>query len=223
MLEQWLRPMSVPEFTRTCFRQRVHAAPGTAAAVVPALDWDVLGEVLAVADPAHVLVVAKGVQLDRRRPRDLSEVRALFSEGIGCVVRQGARYHPQLAQIARQFARTLPGQIDLHIFATPAGTHGFGWHYDIEDVFIVQTAGAKDYYFRANTTRGDLPRDAPPDLGRFPRETSPIATAQLLPGDWLYLPSCFWHVAMCREDSLSLSLGLRPARAELAEPLVTSP
>ncbi len=27
----------------------------------------------------------------------------------------------------------------------------FGWHYDFEDVFIAQTLGTKDYYFRDNT------------------------------------------------------------------------
>jgi 50S ribosomal protein L16 3-hydroxylase len=210
MLDEWLSPMSVPEFRRTHLRQRVHAAPGAAAGVLPLLDWNTLGDVLAVARPAHVLVVAKGILLDRPPPRSSAEVRALFAQGIGCVVRQAGLYHPRLQAIGEAFAQALPGQIDLHIFATPGGTHGFGWHYDTEDVFIVQTAGSKDYYFRANTTRADLPPDAPPDLTRFAQEKSPLGTARLLPGDWLYLPSCFWHVALCDEDALSLSLGVRP-------------
>jgi 50S ribosomal protein L16 3-hydroxylase len=210
MLADWLSPMTVPEFERIHLRQRPHAAAGKAAAVLPLLDWEALGDVLAVADPAHVLVTARGALLDRPVPRSLADVRALFAEGVGCVVRHVAAYHPHLARLATQFAAALPGQIDLHIFATPANTHGFGWHYDLEDVFIVQTAGSKDYYFRANTTRADLPPLAPPDLRRFPREISPLATARLLAGDWLYLPSCFWHVALCREDALSLSLGCVP-------------
>ena len=35
--------------------------------------------------------------------------------------------------------------------ATPGGQYGFGWHYDAEEVFIVQTTGRKLYSLRKNT------------------------------------------------------------------------
>jgi ribosomal protein L16 Arg81 hydroxylase len=37
-------------------------------------------------------------------------------------------------------------------------------------------------------------------------------TARLFAGDWLYIPSRWWHMAKCIEDSLSISLGLSVAR-----------
>ena len=47
------------------------------------------------------------------------------------------------------------------------------------------------------------------------RETSPIYTARLEPGDWLYIPSRWWHLVKCVTDSLSISTGVMSER-ELA-------
>jgi ribosomal protein L16 Arg81 hydroxylase len=64
-----------------------------------------------------------------------------------------------------------------------------------------------------------MPRDM-----RFQLERTPVIACTLLPGDWLYVPRGYWHVAHAREDSLSLSIGVltppargaRPARAPAA-------
>ena len=40
--------------------------------------------------------------------------------------------------IGRDFA----APVDVHLYCTPAGQPGFGWHYDAEDVFVLQTAGS---------------------------------------------------------------------------------
>jgi hypothetical protein len=39
----------------------------------------------------------------------------------------------------------------IYTVRTPGGAEGFGWHYDVEDVFIVQTLGSKQYRLRKNT------------------------------------------------------------------------
>ncbi|HEY0710256.1 MAG TPA: cupin domain-containing protein [Polyangia bacterium] len=211
MLSKWLSPMTLAQFQEQHFRRLPHAAAGTASNVGALLDWDALGRILGVATPNDVLTVARGKVIEAPPPRSLADVKHLFSSGLGLTVRKVAKYQPGLAALAEAFAAELPGTIDLHVFVTPGGTHGYGWHYDIEHVFIVQTAGRKDYYFRRNTRVDHLPPDAQPDLAQYPNETSPIATATLLPGDWLYLPARWWHVALCAEDSLSLSLGIVPA------------
>ena len=65
----------------------------------------------------------------------------------------------------------------------------------------------KNYFFRANTVTQDVKNDAM-DFAGIRREASPIGTATLIRGDWLYIPSGWWHVAQCVEDSLSMSLGV---------------
>jgi 50S ribosomal protein L16 3-hydroxylase len=212
MLKQWLTPLPVPAFVTEFLRKQPLAMPGTAKAAVPLFDWDVLDGILGCCPPADVLVVARGEVLDVPPPRSLAETRALMAQGVGLVIKRGERHDPGLAGFAESLVQDLPGRVHVQLFVTPAGTHGFGWHYDHEDVFIAQTAGVKDYYFRDNTVDRDTPVDVQPDFETlFTHERSPLATARLIPGDWLYLPSRWWHMARCLDDSLSISAGMFPA------------
>lgn len=205
MLHQWLAPTPVDEFARTYLKKQPCASPGTAARAVRFLDWEILGRVLA-AGP-DVLVVTRGSRLEVEPPRTLAELGVLMAAGIGLCVRHAERCEPGLAGLAAEFAADLPGEVQVQLFVTPAGTHGFGWHFDTEDVFIAQTAGVKDYYFRANTV---APTGPAGDFHRFHREVSPLATARLIPGDFLYIPARWWHMARCLANSLSISLGVYP-------------
>lgn len=203
MLRAWLAPTTVETFVDTFLHRQPWAAPGAGAAQIPLFGWDTLDRILAADDP-DVLVVARGGLVDLPRPRTAADCRALMQLGVGLAMRHNERHDPGLAALAEAFVRDLPGRAHVQAFVTPGGTHGYGWHYDEEDVFIVQTAGAKDYYFRPNTVD-----DRPPgDFKRFRQETSPMGTARLLPGDCLYIPARWWHMARCLEDSLSISLGV---------------
>jgi ribosomal protein L16 Arg81 hydroxylase len=53
-------------------------------------------------------------------------------------------------------------------------------------------------------------------FARFAAETSALCTATLVPGDFLYLPARWWHMAVCRENALSISVGVT-LHARLAE------
>ncbi|HET6585018.1 MAG TPA: cupin domain-containing protein, partial [Nannocystaceae bacterium] len=180
-------------------------------------DWDVLDRVLRSEPRPDVLVVARGRTLDVPAPRDVDGTRALFREGLGLVVRRAERNDAGLAALAREFAVDLPGKVTIQLFVTPARTQGFGWHYDFEDVFIAQTAGAKSYYFRPNTVDRDAPVGSQPDFTRYTGETSPIHNARLLAADWLYIPARWWHVALCEDDALSISVGVLPQRSRVEQ------
>ena len=122
--------------------------------------------------------------------------------GAGCP----ARASPQAAH--ESAARDLGGEAHIQLFITPAGTHGFDWHYDFEEVFIAQTLGTKEYFFRDNTADRSTPVGTNPNFGLIRNETTPIATTKLNAGDWVYIPSRWWHVASCIEESLSISVGV---------------
>ncbi len=186
------------------------AQPGTARGAIPLFDEAVLERVLASREPPpDVLVVARGRLLPLPAPRSLAELRAYLARGIGLCVRFAERCDGGLAGLADSFASL--GAVHVQLFVTPGGTHGFAWHFDDEEVFIVQTAGVKDYYFRPNTAT-DEPASASA-FRAFARETSPVLGATLVPGDFLYLPARWWHMALCREEALSISIGVTPGRA----------
>jgi 50S ribosomal protein L16 3-hydroxylase len=80
--------------------------------------------------------------------------------------------------------------------------------------------GTKEYYLRANTVLSSRAPGPNPDFGAIRRETSPLLSARLIPGDWLYIPACWWHLVHSNEEALSISIGVLPrqpteARGEL--------
>lgn len=200
MLRTWIAPDSITSLIAPAIPR---AGAGTAHDAIAIFDWDALDRILRVAGSADVLVVARGREVAAPVPRSVAALRELMARGVGLVIKRGEQHDPALARVAAAFADDLPGKVHIQLFVTPGGTHGFGWHYDLEDVFIAQTAGTKDYYFRPNTVAA-----AGLDFDAYRRERSPLGTARLIPGDWLYLPSRWWHMALCLEDALSISVGV---------------
>jgi len=207
MLRDWLGDLSLDAFASLHLGRNAWARPGVALPQIPLFGWPALGRILEQPD-LDLIAVARGQFLDVPRPRSLAQARAMLASGAGFVIRHAQRNDPALASFAEDFTRDLPGEAHIQLFVTPGGTHGFAWHYDAEEVFITQTVGVKDYYFRENTITREAPRAIRHDFSRFREETSPLQTARLLAGDVLYLPARWWHMAKSVEDSLSISLGV---------------
>jgi 50S ribosomal protein L16 3-hydroxylase len=208
-LERWLGPTTLAQFRAESLGRAPVAAAGSGLADVGLFAWDGLDRVLQATPAPDTIVVARGRHLPLPVPREVGEARAMMAMGLGFVLRRSQRSDAPIAALADDLARDVPGAVHVQLFVTPGRTHGFGWHYDDEDVFILQTVGVKDYYFRANTVCGDTSAHASV-FGRFVEETSPIHTATLIPGDFLYIPARWWHMAKCREDALSISVGVFP-------------
>jgi 50S ribosomal protein L16 3-hydroxylase len=83
--------------------------------------------------------------------------------------------------------------------------------YDCEEAFYRTDRGIKDYYLRANTVAPVRDMPERPDFSAGLREKSPLLSARLIPGDWLYIPAPWWHLVRSLEDALSLSIGVRPS------------
>jgi ribosomal protein L16 Arg81 hydroxylase len=213
MLTDWLAPDDLDWFRRTHFHRAPFARPGVARAAIPVLDWDTVDRVLRRPEPLDLMTVSSGQLHEVPRPRSVAEARALMQAGISVVVRGAERHDPGLRAVAEQFAAVLPGEVHVQLYATPGGTNSYGWHYDFEDVFIAQTAGVKDYYFRANTVARDTVLGDRLDFTCVRQETSPIYSSRLIAGDCLYIPSTWWHLVKCAEDSLSISVGVMPPEA----------
>ena len=146
MLDQWLSRMSVSSFTRDYLRTQPYASPSSASRAMPIFSWDTLDQLL-TRKPPDVLVVARGKMLELPIPKNLSEALDLLTSGAGLVIRRAEKVDDGVAGLAASVTQHIPGDVHVQLIVTPAGTYGFGWHYDDEDVFIVQTEGSKDYFF----------------------------------------------------------------------------
>ncbi len=206
--------MSFDEFQTAYYRRLPCSSPCTALDTAALLDWETLARVLAAEPPADALVVAHGERLDVPAPRTLTELRALLSIGAGLCVRGVEHCDRSLADVARELEE-LFGPAHVQLFVTAPGTQGLSWHYDDDDMFIVQALGTKEYLFRANTVAPDR---------RFPEERSPICAATLAPGDFLYIPARWWHMAEASvgDPSLSISVGVRPRSAGASDTRTTA-
>jgi 50S ribosomal protein L16 3-hydroxylase len=213
MLAEWLAPLDLDAFLKTHLQRQPYAAPGTARNAVPLFGWETIDRVLRSPRPLDVLTVARGELVDAPRPRSLADVQALMSRGVSVVVRASEAHDQGLRGLATAFEQALPGEVHIQLYCTPGGTNSYGWHYDFEDVFIAQTLGAKDYYFRDNRVARDTRLGDPLDFALVRTETTPIYSSRLLPGDWLYIPARWWHLVKCAEDSLSISIGVMPPEA----------
>jgi ribosomal protein L16 Arg81 hydroxylase len=213
-LQTLLGNMPTAQFVEQFFHRLPLSMPQTASSLCSWGTWEVIGEILR--DPAaDVLVARGGVQYAGGRPTNQETAEALSRDGYTVLVRHAERHHAGLAELARSLCNDFLAPVDIHIYATPPGQHGFGWHFDAEDVFIFQTSGAKRYSLRKNTVHPwPLVEAIPEDMG-YSREIMPLLRVSLSAGDWLYIPCGYWHKAEAAaegETAISLAAGvLSPA------------
>ncbi len=207
-----MAPIGLDAFRRDYLGRAPVALPSTTESAFELFDWNVLQAVLSSRADLDALVVARGELIQVSIPRTSRELGIYLRHGIGLCIRHSERHHPYLKRVASEIEAAFPGATaQVQLFVTPAETHGFTWHFDDEDVFIAQTNGKKEYLFRENTVAADE-RARPDVFSRFPTESTPICAARLHRGDFLYIPSRWWHMAECIEDSLSISVGVTGAR-----------
>jgi ribosomal protein L16 Arg81 hydroxylase len=171
-----------------------------------------------VEGPQSVLRVVQNGRLILDHARlSWAEAQTHHRRGHTLLVRYAERSCTKLQVIAEAFAQFFHSPVDIQVYLTPDRSQAFGWHYDLEEVFIIQVQGCKEYTLRQNTVN-PLPvwDNMPSDL-HFERETSRLRmTCRLEAGDWLYIPSGWWHIARTQAESIHLSLGVMPvARLKL--------
>jgi 50S ribosomal protein L16 3-hydroxylase len=203
-------PGRIGEFIENYLHRLPYALAGTAKALCGWGAWEALDAVWATL-AADVLVVRRGEQLLDNIPQTGRSLRAMLSDGYTIRIRHAEQHHPKVRELAEVFAATFESPVDIHLYATPADTFGFSWHYDAEEVFIVQTAGEKEYFLRKNTVNPwPLEETMPTDL-RYERELMPLMRVVLRAGDLLYIPCGYWHRAQVPAGSdvaISMAIGV---------------
>ncbi len=206
-LQELLGSMPAATFFEENFLKVPLGRPGGCRHLAHLGGWEAVDRILA-GRSADVLVGREGRKADVPTPTSADEAKALLAQGLTVGVRQAYRHHPGLAELAASFQADFAAPIDVHVYCTPAGQPGLGWHYDAEDVFVLQTLGSKEWRLRKNTVNPwPLVEALPADM-RYPREIMPVMRCALAAGDWLYIPGGYWHSTRAGEESISLSVGV---------------
>jgi 50S ribosomal protein L16 3-hydroxylase len=213
ILSELLGDRPLNEFLEQHFTRLPFASTGGARNFLHLLNWQVVEEILG-ARKSVLRIVQDGKVIKDYVEMDFNEAQAHHAQGHTLLLRYAEKSHGPLELLARDFAHAFHTPVDIQLYCTPDGHNAFGWHYDVEEVFIIQTAGSKQYHIRPNTVHPNpLVTSIPKDQGYEREQTELGITVTLLPGDWLYIPSGWWHVARTQSASMHISIGLMPAAA----------
>ena len=208
VIERLLGTLTPRQFLDQFYTRLPWSRPQGASGFTSFSGWNSVEAILASKD-VDAFLAREGRMWEGGRLPAFPEVRRLFGEGHTLVIRSAEKHDAELARLASGFREDLAAPVNVHVYCTPPARSGFSWHYDPEDVFIVQTHGVKEYQLRKNTVNPwPLLEQMPKDL-QVERETQPFWSCILRPGDWLYIPTGWWHSARGVEgDSITLAIGL---------------
>jgi len=195
------------------FYQRLpYSAAGRAQPLCELGTWQTLTSLL-TRPSADVLVCRRNEQYPGPTPHTGEHAQTLIDDGYTLLIRHAEEHDTRLAALAAAFTRDFATPVNIHLYCTPAGQFGFGWHYDAEDVFIIQTSGRKEYELRKNTVNPWPIEESLPVNMHYEREIMPLMRCVLGAGDWLYIPSGYWHRAQSLDTAISLAVGVQPRTA----------
>lgn len=121
-----------------------------------------------------------------------------MADGATLVLQGLHRMWPPLGEFARRLSSDLGHPAQVNAYVTPAQSQGFGAHYDVHDVFVLQLSGEKQWIVHEPVF--DVPLPHQPSAARAEAVTAraaqePVIDTVLRPGDVLYLPRGFLHSA----------------------------
>jgi ribosomal protein L16 Arg81 hydroxylase len=211
-LQTLLGDIPIRQFVADYYQRLPYSSAGNARLLTEVANWDLLTHIIA-SEQADVLVCRRNEQYAGELPNAVDAAKRLVDDGYTLLVRHAEQHNEKLANLATAFARDFAAPVNIHMYCTPGGQYGFGWHYDAEEVFIIQTAGRKEYRLRKNTVNPwPIEETLPADM-HYEREIMPLVRCELAAGDWLYIPSGYWHMGESRETAISLAIGVQPRTA----------
>ncbi len=214
ILDHLLEPsMSVAEFLASYHMRKPFAAPGQASQFCNLLSWPILTDIFHKHHedcwPVREGTISNEFTNDKGRLNP-ALARSAFAQGHTLVVRHSEQANVCLNEIAGQFSSFFRRPVDIQLYLTPGGGEGFDWHYDVEEVFVIQTYGMKEFRLLENTVTGRPLPMWEKQNSRFSQEQrQPELRCLLKAGDWLYIPAGYWHKARAVTDSFHLSIGVQ--------------
>lgn len=143
---------------------------------------------------------------------DSAKVLAQFAAGATIVLQGLHRLWPPVIEFVGALVDDLGHPVQANAYITPQSNRGFDPHYDVHDVFVLQTAGRKHWTVHPPVFTDPL-HDQPWTDHRAAIDgrvrERPVIDTVLEPGDALYLPRGWLHSAKALgETSIHLTIGV---------------
>src|SRR4029453_5419729 len=132
-----------------------------------------------------------------------------FHRGATIVLQSLQRYWAPLTAFSRDLELFLTHPVQVNAYLTPPASRGLGVHHDTHDVFVLQVHGRKLWQGWDAAVPFPLGHQKQLPPGAEAPSEEPQVSAELAPGDCLYVPRGFRHAARTAETaSLHLTVGM---------------
>lgn len=221
-LEHLLSPLTVDEFLTNFWGQTFKHVPGVPDKFSHLFPWQRLNEALEQhrLDFPRIRLTRDGERLEPRSyirhstpgqkrvavPRlRYEKLTQELNSGASLVLDAVDELYAPLRAMAEALELFFHERIQINSYASWRTSRGFDLHWDDHDVFIVQVTGRKHWMIHGITRPYPLAGDP-----KEPKPTEPPLWDHILePGDLLYIPRGFWHVAYpLNEPTLHLTVGV---------------
>jgi bifunctional lysine-specific demethylase and histidyl-hydroxylase NO66 len=227
---QWLsRCVSDPEdFLASCWATQPYLEAGAESRFSDILSLEELDRLLAMGtirnSPGHIQRVSmirqgkqmppdaftRDSQIGPSLAVDCERIAGLLRMGGTVVVRSVDEMTPGLFHLCGGLENELIQPVFANVYLTPPQTHGFTAHYDPHDVFILQISGRKHWRVFDPVPHA-FGASAIVDIDPV---AHPVVETVLTPGDVLYIPRGWVHIADTADDvSLHVTVSIRLASA----------
>ncbi len=148
-------------------------------------------------------------------PANPAKVKALMGLGASLIANHIHRVCPEVGAVARLLEQQFAARVFANVYCSFKGVQAFQTHYDLHDVFAVQTEGEK--MWRVYEARADAPVSPLPPGDEVEKWLTAsrgrlLFEAHMKPGDILYLPRGQYHDALTgSQASLHVTFGVSPA------------
>lgn len=145
---------------------------------------------------------------------DPAKVSVFLAAGASLIAGDVQELTPSMHAMAAGLGRAFSASVNANVYCSFKGVQAFGTHFDLTDVFAVQTEGEK--VWRLYRNRADAPVDMPPDSPETRRwleqSRGPVMSeVRMRPGDVLYLPRGWYHDALAQDGaSLHVTFSVLP-------------
>lgn len=138
-------------------------------------------------------------------PNEFAKVDYWLQEGATFIINNVNRIDEVTEQFAEMLSCDLNTPVNINCYASCPSKQGFDVHFDLHDVFIIQTEGTKKWAVFEPTIQSPLYIQNP-EKGE-PPTSDPYIECEMSVGDVLYIPRGHWHYAVATSPSIHLTVG----------------
>lgn len=205
-LAQIISPLSIDEFLSTYSNRKAVHVPGPPEKFEHLFGWNDVNTFLNGCRPSF-----EGVKLVHdTKPlaqTELARMSHWLSKGATLVINHVQHVDPITERFADIFSKEMNALVNINCYVSFPTHQGFDCHYDTHDVWILQTAGAKEWKVFEPTRKFPLDRDPSEEKSKYAKPTEgEYLSCTLTPGDVLYIPRGHWHYALSSEPCIHLTV-----------------